>query len=133
MTLDILAAQARVLAESLMRSTCTIRVVGEPATDPETGHVVAEPGDIVYTGPCRVRPASGPGGNSQGRVVAGDEVTTFDYLVSVPFTVTAVSERDRVTVTASPDSALVGVEIEVAHVDRGENISARRLQCREVA
>jgi hypothetical protein len=71
-----------------------------------------------------------PGINARG---GGAQVFAFDYLVSVPFAVTDVQEGHRVTVTASPDPALVGVTVEVQKVDRGEHITARRLSCNEVS
>lgn len=117
-----------------MTSTCTIRARSTGrTTDPDTGEVVPTPGAVVYSGACRFRPASGPGGDSTSRDVGGTEVFTFDYLVSVPFSVSAVREGHRVTCDSSPDPALVGIEVEVQHVDRGDNISARRLQCAEVS
>lgn len=114
-----------------MTSACTIAPPGtEPTTDPNTGEVVFPAGVAVYTGPCRVRPMSA---QSHATEVAGAEVFSFDYLVSVPFAVVGVQEGHRVTVTASPDPALVGVALEVQKVDRGDNITARRLLCNEVA
>lgn len=125
---------ARARAESLMTSTCTIRELSTGSTmDPATGEVAATPGAVVYSGPCKVRPASGPGGNSTRQATPGVEVFTFDYLISVPFTATGVQERHRVHIDACPDPSLVGIDVEVQHVDRGETITARRLQCREVA
>ena len=116
-----------------MTTTCSIAPPGTtPVMDPETGEVTFPDGAAVYAGPCRVRPASGPGGSSGTAQVAGVELFRFDYLVSVPFSVAGVQERDRLKITASPDPALVGVELEVRHVDRGEHLSARRLQCQEV-
>lgn len=122
---------ARSFADSLMTSTCTIRTKPTGTTmDPVTGAVVATPGALVYSGPCRVRPA---GREAQTTQAGGAEMFAFDYLVSVPFSVTAVAEGQRLTVTSSPDPALVGVEVEVQKVDRGEHITARRLSCSEVA
>jgi hypothetical protein len=124
----------RAEAEGAMTSTCTIRArsAGQ-VTDPDTGEVTDIPGAIVYTGRCRVRPASGPGGNSTERDAGAAELLTYDYLVSVPFSVSTVVERQRVTIDSSPDPALVGIEVEILHVDRGEHITARRLVCREVS
>lgn len=117
-----------------MTSTCTIRAKSTGrTTDPDTGAVVPTPGAVVYSGRCRFRPATGPGGDSSTRDVGGVEVFSFDYLVSVPFSVSGAREGQRVTCDSSPDPALVGVEVEVQHVDRGEHITARRLQCNEVA
>jgi hypothetical protein len=126
------AERGRRLAESLMSSVCTIRAraTGEPTTDPVSGQVTVPLGAVVYSGPCRVRPTG-----TQARTVdaGAAELSTFDYLVSVPFSVTAVMEGHRLTITASPDPALVGVEVEVQKVDRGEHITARRLSCNEVS
>lgn len=117
-----------------MSSTCTIRDRGgEDVTDPETGEVTAGVGATVYSGACRVRPASGPGGDSSTPDAGGQRLFSFDYLVSVPFSVTGVLEGHRLTIDTSPDASLAGVEVQVEHVDRGEHITARRLQCREVA
>jgi hypothetical protein len=127
--LDLGTARAR--AESLMSSTCTIRAraTGEPTTDSTTGAVTPAVGATVYSGKCRVRPAGTQGSTAEA---GGAEVFTFDYLISVPFSVTGVAEGHRLTVTASADPALVGVTLEVQKVDRGEHITARRLSCNEV-
>ena len=115
-----------------MSSACTIhtRATGEPTTDPTTGAVTAAVGTVLYSGPCRVRPTG-----TQARVTEGGaaELSTFDYLISVPFAEADVAEGHRVTITATPDASLVGVEVEVQKVDRGEHITARRLLCNEVA
>jgi hypothetical protein len=128
--LDLVTARFR--AESLMTSTCTIRATASiPVTDPDTGEVTFPAGATVYSGKCRVRPVTSRSGSTED--VGGAEVFTFDYLISVPFSVTDVAEGHRLTITASPDPALVGVEVEVQKVDRGEHITARRLSCNEVA
>jgi hypothetical protein len=121
----------RALAESLMTATCTVRdATGEPVTDAETGEVTPGVGATVYSGKCRVRPAGESGSTIS---VGGGEAFTFDYLVSIPFAAAGVTERHRVTIDASPDPALVGVELEVQRVARGDDITARRLACTEVA
>ena len=124
-------AMARSHAESLMTSTCTIREksTGEPVTDPETGAVTFSPGEVVYSGPCRVRPAGTQGSTAEA---GGAELFTFDYLVSVPFAVTGVREGMPCKINASPDPALVDATVEIRKVDRGEHITARRLSCNEV-
>lgn len=115
-----------------MTSACTInaRSTGR-TTDPTTGGVADTPGAVVYSGPCRIRPGSS---QTAGTADAGGaELFVFDYLVSIPFAEADVLEGHRVTVTASPDPALIGAVVEVQRVDRGEHITARRLFCREVA
>ena len=115
-----------------MSSTCTIRAeaTGEPTTDPESGKVTPAEGDIVYAGPCRVRPA---GTVQDSRESGGDELFAFDYQVSIPFSATGVTEGHRVTIDSSPDPALIGRELDVEQVGRGDTLTARRLACKEVS
>jgi hypothetical protein len=54
--------------------------------------VTPTPGALVYSGPCRVRPA---GREAQTTQAGGAEVFTFDYLITVPFSVTGVAEGHR--------------------------------------
>jgi hypothetical protein len=125
------AIRGRLRAESLMTSTCTIAPPGvDPITDPDTGAVTFPAGAAVYSGPCRVRPAGREAATSNA---GGAEVFVFDYLVSIPFAETDVTEGHRLTITDSLDPALIGVQLEVQKVDRGEHITARRLFCSEVA
>lgn len=98
--------------------------------DPETGVVISTPGAVVYSGKCRIKPG---GTTSQTTEAGGAEMFTFDFAVSLPFSVTAVRERMLLTMDASPDPAAVGLELEVQQMARGEHITARRLLCNEVA
>ena len=121
----------RLQAEAEMASTCSIAPPGvEPVTDPDTGGVTFPPGVAIYTGKCRVRPSSGQGATAQA---GGAEVFVYDYLVSIPFAEADVAEGHRVTISDSPDPALVGVVVEVTKVDRGDYLTARRLFCNEVS
>jgi hypothetical protein len=43
-----------------------------------------------------------------------------------------VVEKMLLTVTGSPDAALVGITVEIQKVDRGDHITSRRLACNEV-
>lgn len=129
MNLDAALGNARALAESLMTSTCTAFTPGENLTDPQTGEVT-QVQDVAWFGPCRVRP-NGATQASAG-TAGGAEVFTFDYIVSIPFAVDAVHEGQRLTITASPDPALVGLTLEIQMVARGDAITARRLACTEV-
>ncbi len=124
--------ELRAEAEANMLSVCTIRgeATGEPTTDPDTGRVTPAEGAPIYSGPCRVRPA---GTQADSRESGGTEVFMFDYVVSVPVSVTAVIEGMLCHIDASPDAALVGVNLEIQQVARGEQITARRLACSEVS
>lgn len=119
-----------------MSSTCTIRAraEGESTTDPETGAVTPAKGAVVYSGPCRVRPAGSNGGTQADvREAAGAEVFAFDYLVTVPFSVTTVIEAMTCRIDSSPDPAIVGRDLQIEQVARGDHITARRLSCKEVS
>lgn len=124
--------ELRAEAEANMHSACTIRgeATGEPTTDPDTGKVTPAEGALIYSGPCRVRPA---GTVQDSRESGGAEVFTYDYVVSVPTFVTAVIEGMSCRIDASPDAALVGLDLEIQQVARGEQITARRLACSEVS
>jgi hypothetical protein len=132
MTVPGAVAMGRRFIESLMTSTCTIRArsTGDGTTDPDTGAYTPTAGATVYAGPCRVRPAGREAATSNA---GGAEVFVFDYLVSIPFAETGVTEGHRLTITDSLDPALIGVQLEVQKVDRGEHITARRLACTEVS
>lgn len=120
---------ARQAAESLMTSTCRLFTPGAPVTDPETGMVTyTETG--VTRSPCRVRPNGYA--QSHDSEVGGAEVVATGYVVSLPFTATPVVLQ-RLVVESSPDGSLVGLVLEVRQVARGDNITARRLLCTEVA
>ncbi len=124
-------ARGRAFAKQLFESTCVIRAKdGEAVMDPVTGAVLHPAGTLRYSGPCRVRPA---GREANVSTAGGGEVFAFDYVVSVPFAVANITERDELTVTASSDPALVGKVVEVQKVDRGDSITARRLYCEDVA
>jgi Family of unknown function (DUF6093) len=95
--------------------------------------VTFPPGVAVYTGKCRIRGSSGRALQADTTNVGAVQFFTTDYMIAVPFNVTTVKEGHVLTVSASPDPALVGIVVEVQHVERGEHISARRLICKDVA
>jgi hypothetical protein len=111
-----------------MTSRCRIFTTGDPVTDPETGQVTYLEVDPVVS-PCRVRPQGSQSGDAEA---GGAEVVSSGYVVSVPFALTP-RVFQRLVVTSSPDSSLVGIPLEIRQVARGDNITARRLLCEEVA
>lgn len=119
---------ARARAESLMTSTCRIFTPGAPVTNSTTGGVTYPEVDPITT-PCRVRPAGTQSGDGDS---GGAETVVSGYVVSIPFTLVA-SVLQRVVITDSPDPSLVDLSLEIRQVARGDNITARRLLCEEVA
>lgn len=124
------AEMGRRFIESLMTSTCTIRAQeGEPTTDPDTGAVTEAPGDVLYSGKCRVKPAAQWGRMAEA---GGEQVTPTTIQVSIPYEVSTVRRGSWVTVDASPDASLVGRRLEVRFTPAaGDNLTARRLLCEE--
>lgn len=124
--------ELRAEAEAQMKSSCTIRAKSTGrSTNPTTGAVTPTPGETLYAGKCRVRPGARLGSGTAE--IGGAEAFTFDYLVAIPFGQAGVVEGARVTIDTSPDPSLVGVAVDVEKVDRGEDLTARRLFCSEVA
>jgi hypothetical protein len=120
--------RGRRAAEALMVDTCTItRGTGEQVFDPATGQYVTTAGELLYTGPCRVKPQ-----NNADRVVeaGGQAVSLWPFVVSVPVSEVSFEVDDLVTVTASVlDPALVGKVLRVRQVALGSHLTARRLGC----
>lgn len=113
-----------------MDSTCTIFTSGGQTTDQDTGKVTRTD-TVIWTGPCRVRPAQ-TGLTALAEAIGGGEQFRFDYRVSIPFEVFSVLEGHRITINTSADPALPGTTMEVQRVDRGDNLSARRLICQRI-
>jgi hypothetical protein len=129
MSASATAEMGRRLAESLMTSQCRVFRRGANETDLETGEVTSSDAETVFEGPCRVKPANN---QADAQDVGGIEVTRFDYIVSIPFAAFGVTTGDRLTVTASPDASLIGIELEVRKPFGGDHVTARRLACAEV-
>lgn len=130
MTVNGTSVRGRRKANVLLTSKATVFTTGQPVTDPQTGEVIRAQ-MVVWSGPCRVRPAA-TGLTAISEALAGTELFRFDYRISIPFEVDTVFEGHRLTVTESPDPGLVGLTVEVQRVDRGDNITARRLICQRV-
>lgn len=112
-----------------MLDTITIeRSTGHGAFDPATGGYAALAPTVLYTGVGRVDQPS----PADREVQAGEAPTPlYAYVVSVPIQVADVRHQDRVLVTASPDPALVGLDLRVRFVDHGAQLAFRRLGCEE--
>lgn len=136
MTFPVNMPMARAYAEAGMTSTCTVTKDGdgEPVWNGETGTYVDPPRAVVYSGPCRVKPASTWGRTTNAGEV---QVTPSTFGVSIPFAAAgsaAVRQGMQVQVDTSADLALIGRRFEVRFTpDMGDHITARRLLCEEMA
>lgn len=122
--------ELRAQAESLMTSTCTI--TAEPTeyvTDPDTGEVAETPGEVMYQGRCRIKPAAQWGRQAEA---GGEQVLPTTYLISVPYAATGIERGAIVLVDTSPDPWLIGRRFEVRFSPMaGDHLTARRLLCEE--
>ena len=123
MTAPGAAAMGRQLAESLMTSTVRYFDVGDPVTAADGTVTRAEQNPVRCKG--RVRPASMRDFPTE---VIGEEVFASNYVVAVPFGQLPVPRvKQHAVIEASPDPALVGVELQIRQVDLGDNLTARRM------
>ncbi len=123
--LEAALADGRQAALVLMRDTCTIeRKSGERVFDPETGQYT-QAWSPVYSGVCRVK---NTGGGADSDLAGAQSVTLHRYEVRLPVDASPeVLREDRLTVTSSDDSWLVGRPMEVVDVGYAGTNTARRL------
>lgn len=108
-----------------MVDTCTIVRRSPGALNTTTG--VYTPTEATqYTGACLVRP------QSPTSVSAGQElVEKRDYLIMVPYTVTAVAVDDIVKVDSTRDGVLDIKELVVRNVRTDSLNTVRKLDCED--
>ncbi|GIH70340.1 DUF6093 family protein [Sphaerimonospora thailandensis] len=125
MSVEGLVAAGRRAALALMRDTCVIeRASGERVFDPSTGQYT-QAWETVYTGPCRVKQT---GGTAETPYGDAQSITLHRYEVRLPWTAAPqVQREDRMTVTTSDDTWLVGRPLEVVDVGFASTGMARRL------
>ena len=112
-----------------MTDACVVTRANSPLLNTTTGAITDTP-TTVYTGKCRFKAQQ----STTPRDVGADKAAVPEVLpiVSVPVSVTAIREGDRVTITASNDPGLVGKVLIVRTVLGGTYITARRLLCGEL-
>lgn len=116
-------------ALALMTDTCTVVDVGEVVTSDDGTDTSTSV--TVYEGPCRVKPLVS---RTEGDKTQGPALTAgFQYTVSLPMSATAVAFGQRLTVTDSLDPSLPGIAMRIDSVERGSQVTARRLRCMEVS
>ncbi len=127
---DVAAAavlRGRERAEALMVDACTI-AAADVRTD---GAPVA--GAVRYSGPCRVQEAVLPTAAADQAQQSPAWQSQRKY-VSIPVAVTSVRPGDVVTVTSSAlDPGAVGHRFRVVASAAKTHLTARRLECEEVA
>lgn len=109
----------------VMTDACTVIRPGTRTYNPATQQYT-ETDQTVYTGPCRIRIWRGIDVEA-----AEQEVNVQRYFVDLPLTglVPNVARRDRVTVTASLNAALVGRVLVLTDVETESTDTALRITC----
>ena len=129
MSVSGVLARGRAAALALMRDTCAIeRKNGAPVFNETTGQLEQQ-WATVYTGRCRIK-SGGRAGQGSGRETdwGEREVTLHQYTAALPWdTPEVVKREDRLTVTASEDTWLIGRPLEVIDLSLSGTATARRL------
>lgn len=123
MSVEGVLARGRTAALQLMRDTCTVeRKSGAPVLNETTGQIT-QAWTTIHTGVCRVKPRT-----SREAEWGEHEVTLHQYTVVLPWnSATEIQREDRLTVTASDDTWLVGRNLEVIAISLAGTATARRL------
>lgn len=123
LVLEQALADGRREALALMRDTCTVeRASGPPVLNEETGEL-EQPWAAVYSGACRIKPRT-----QREAEWAEREVALGQYVAVLPWDASPeVGRGDRLRVTASDDTWLVGRSLEVLAVALAGTSTARRL------
>lgn len=121
-----LLAAGRLAHQQLMVDSCTISRAGAPTLNRSTSVLTPGTPTVLYSGPCRLKPQRVPR-NEQ----AGERLTVVArYEVALPFASLATDDLhvgDKVTITASGDTRLVGQVFQVMAVDFGSTATAWRI------
>jgi hypothetical protein len=109
-----------------MTGHATITRNGTWTFNPATGGMdAAVTAAVVYDGPCRVQALIA----DQNTAMAGQVVTTRDYLVQIDRDASAVHVDDLAVITHTGDPALTGARMHVAGVHLGTQRFTRDLRC----
>ncbi|SDD41091.1 DUF6093 family protein [Auraticoccus monumenti] len=111
----------RAEAESLMTSECEVQEPGRRVFNEYTKQEELQPGPTVWSGICKLRAL-----RQSAEEVAGDQaLTTQQYAVNVPITVTELRVGHWLTITEAEDAFLVGRTLVITSVT-GASIGYQR-------
>lgn len=123
---QVLAAGRAAHQQLLMLDACTITRAGTPTLDRTTSALTPGTTTTLYSGPCRLKTQRLPHDRH-----AYERITvTARYEVALPFAASPLQPLqvgDRMTITASGDTRLVGRVMTVMAVDFGSTATAWRL------
>lgn len=109
----------------LLLDECTITREGDQVFDPETGEYTVPSITVASELACNLTPFTGAGILSEA--FGGEAVNTRSYRLTVRYDAPEIKKEDRVEMTSSEDSGLVGRVFRVEHAEGETFQSARRL------
>lgn len=111
-----------------LTSSCVITRPAGPGTSTPDGTWTPAPATTIYTGPCRVVPAS-----SERRLVAGEAQETHRrYDIGILWDAPDILVGDQLTVTAGADPQITGRAVRVVDIRYGTEQWMRHLVCDEI-
>jgi len=117
----------RAVAEATMTgASCEVRLPDTHELD-DNNQYVTVPGDLVWSGKCRVQRL----GPQRITSLAQQQAIFANYLVAIPYQDTDIDVGNIVRVTTSVDGLLVGRSLRVAHVMVGSLVWERDLYCND--
>lgn len=120
-------SRARSRVTAWLTDTCTITGPASIDYDEEAGHDVDDAGQAVYTGDCRITPAS-----AVDYVNAGEAPIPLRlYNLFLPWDTVGIEVDQLVTITASTDLYLVERIFRVVDVEGMTDGVYRRLLCQD--
>lgn len=124
--------ELRTQAESLMVDVVTITVPGEgDGVYDEATNITLPPAPVqVYAGPARIQVAQL---SSDKPLVAVDQLTVVQHIISIPVGAAVVPKAARITITASAhDPANIGRVFAVRAVLHKTHATALRMSCEQI-
>ena len=122
MSVDTVLAAGRTAALKLMRDRCLVERLTGQVLNEDTG-VLEDTYTAIYTGVCRLKPRS-----SSETEWGEHEVTLGQYVAVLPWDAGAgIKREDRLTITDSDDTRMIGRHLEVVAVQLNGTSTARRL------
>ena len=133
MSAPLAAMLGQQVALSLMTDTCQIYRLDYDHPTAGAGGKDAYARTDLYTGQCRIRPASEARVSGSPTTAGDSAIVVESFMISVPLSVTAVEAHDLLQVTASADPRLAGRIFKLVGMVAGSQVTARRMLCEQVS
>lgn len=95
-------------ARNMMTDTCEIRRPGTLDTDPDTGIDVFQPGELIYTGVCKLQTSGGIGAENTS---LGGLVVSWSERLDLPWGTSGLAGGMIATMLTARDEQLAGMRV----------------------